>query len=56
MPNENIICRVEGRWMNNKGGFIGSMGNSFNDNYILATSVAIKLSRTALNNIDNQNW
>lgn len=56
MPNENIICRVEGRWMNNKGGFIGSMGNSFNDNYILATSVAIKLSRTGLNNVDNQNW
>jgi hypothetical protein len=56
MPNENIICRVEGRWMNNKGGFIGSMGNSFNDNYIIATSVAIKLSRTGLNNVDNQNW
>ena len=45
-PSSNIIFRIEGRWMNNKDGFIRSKVNSYEGNYIIATSIAIKLVKT----------
>jgi hypothetical protein len=45
-PSSNIIFRIEGRWMNNKDGFIKSKVNSYEGNYIIATSIAIKLAKT----------
>ena len=49
-PSKNVICRVEGRWMNNKDGFLGSRMNPYRDNYILATSISLKFSKKQINN------
>lgn len=53
-PYSNIVFRIEGRWMNNKDGFIRSKVNSYDGNYIIATSIAIKLSKTRLNNFNDK--
>ena len=53
-PYSNIVFRIEGRWMNNKDGFIRSKVNSYDGNYIIATSIAIKLSKTRLNNLNDK--
>ena len=53
-PSKNVICRLEGRWLNNKNGFLGSIMNPSRDNYILATSISLKLSKMRLNNFQDK--
>lgn len=53
-PSKNVICRLEGRWLNNKDGFLGSRVNPYRDNYILATSISLKIPKTRLINFDDK--
>ena len=53
-PSKNVICRIEGRWLNNKNDFLGSRITPSRDNYIFATSISLKLSKTRLNNYDKK--
>jgi hypothetical protein len=40
--------------MNNKDGFMKSKVNSYEGNFIIATSIAIKLAKTRLNNFNDK--
>ena len=53
-PSKNVICRIKGRWLNNKNDFLGSRITPSRDNYIIATSISLKLSKTRLNNFDKK--
>jgi len=43
-PTQNIVCRVEGRWLNSKDNIFQTKTSKSNNNFILATSIAIKFS------------
>jgi hypothetical protein len=45
-PNQNIICRLEGRWLNSKDKNFETKTTPTNNNFILGTSIAIRFSDT----------
>lgn len=45
-PTQNIICRVEGRWLNGKDDIFETKTSPSNNNFIIGTSIAIKFSET----------
>lgn len=47
-PYHNIICRIEGRWLNSKDKVFDADSNLANSNFIIGTSIAIKFEE-ALN-------
>lgn len=40
--NQNIICRIEGRWLNSTDGLFEKHNNFTTDNFIIGASIAIK--------------
>jgi hypothetical protein len=44
-PTQNIICRLEGRWLNSEDHIFETKTISTNNNFILGTSIAVKISR-----------
>jgi phage tail protein X len=44
-PNQNIVCRMEGRWMHSKEAIFETKNGTANNNFILAASVAIKFEK-----------
>lgn len=49
LPIQNIICRVEGRWLGSKDDVFETATDMTNNNFIIATSIAIKFGETKLN-------
>jgi hypothetical protein len=49
LPAEFIICRIEGRWLNSKDDVFETKTDMTNNNFIVATSIAIKLPETKIN-------
>lgn len=50
-PTENILCRLEGRWLNSKDKIFESKASTFSyNNFILGVSIAIKFAHTLKNN------
>lgn len=45
-PTENIICRLEGRWLNSRDQIFETKNALTDNNYIIATSIAIRFSET----------
>jgi hypothetical protein len=45
-PTHNIICRLEGRWLNNKDNIFETKTTPTNNNFIIGTSIAIRFSET----------
>lgn len=45
-PTQNIICRLEGRWLNSKDNIFETKTTPTNNNFIVGTSIAIKFSVT----------
>ncbi len=45
-PVKNIACRVEGRWLNSRDNIFEAKTSTTNNNFILATSIALKFSET----------
>ena len=43
-PTQNIICRVEGRWLSSKDKIFETKTTPINNNFIIATSIAVKFS------------
>lgn len=43
-PTQNIICRLEGRWLNSKDFIFETITTPTNNNFILGTSIAVKFS------------
>lgn len=43
-PAQNIICRIEGRWLNGKDKIFETRTTPTNNNFIVGTSLAIKFS------------
>jgi hypothetical protein len=41
-PTQNIVCRLEGRWLNSKDKIFETKGMSTNNNFIIGISIAIK--------------
>ena len=48
-PTQNIICRIEGRWLNSKDPIFATKTHMINNNVIVGTSIAIKLAETKIN-------
>ena len=44
-PTQNLICRMEGRWLNSKDKVFETKTTMTNNNFIIATSVAIKFEK-----------
>ncbi len=47
-PNQNILCRVEGRWLHSKDPIYETKSSSTNNNFILAASIAFKFWETLM--------
>ena len=45
-PTENIICRLEGRWLNSRDQIFETKNALTNNNYMIATSIAIRFAET----------
>ena len=45
-PTQNIICRLEGRWLNSQDNIFETKTTPTNNNFIIGTSIAIKFSET----------
>jgi hypothetical protein len=45
-PTPNIICRLEGRWLNSQDNIFETKTTPTNSNFIIGTSIAIKFSET----------
>jgi hypothetical protein len=45
-PTQNIICRLEGRWLNSQDNIFETKTAPTNNNFIIGTSMAIKFSET----------
>lgn len=45
-PNQKIICRLEGRWLNSKEKIFETKTTPSNNNFIVGTSLAISFSET----------
>lgn len=45
-PTQNIICRLEGRWLNSRDNIFETKTTPVNNNFIIGTSIAIKFSET----------
>ena len=43
-PAQNIICRLEGRWLNSKDKVFETKTTPSNNNFIFGTSIAIRFS------------
>lgn len=47
-PSQNIMCRIEGRLLNSKDAIFTNQSNTTSNNFIIATSIAIKFAETIL--------
>ncbi len=45
-PNHNIVCRIEGRWLNSQDDIFETKSNMTNNNFIIGTSIAIKFAES----------
>lgn len=45
-PTQNIICRLEGRWLNSKDQIFETKNTKTDNNLIMATSIVIRFSET----------
>jgi hypothetical protein len=45
LPIHNIICRIEGRWLNSKDEVFESKTGMTDNNFVIATSIAIKFGK-----------
>jgi len=45
-PTQNIICRLEGRWLNSRDQIFETKSTLTDNNFIIATSIAIRFSET----------
>jgi len=45
-PIQNIICRIEGRWLHSMDNVFETKTNMTNNNFIIGTSIAIKIEDT----------
>ena len=45
-PIQNIICRLEGRWLNSKDNVFETKTSPTNNNFIIGTSIAVRFSET----------
>ncbi|WP_396177460.1 porin [Flavobacterium sp.] len=45
-PKQNITCRIEGRWLNSTDKIFESRTDLIDNNFIIATSIAIRFSET----------
>ena len=45
-PTKNIVCRLEGRWLNSKDPVFENTTRSSNNNFIIGTSIAMKFLET----------
>lgn len=45
-PHSNIVCRIEGRWLNSTDNIFETKTTPTNNNFFIGTSVAIKFSET----------
>lgn len=43
-PAQNIVCRLEGRWLSSKDNIFETKTSSTNNNFIIGTSIAITFS------------
>jgi hypothetical protein len=46
-PSENILCRIEGRWLKSKDQIFEKQSDSTNNNQIIAASIAIRFFESA---------
>ena len=44
VPTQNLSCRIEGRWLNSKDKIFETASGITNNNFVIATSIAIKFS------------
>ena len=49
LPAKFIICRIEGRWLNSKDDVFETKTDMTNNNFIIGTSIAIRLPETKIN-------
>lgn len=47
-PAQNIVCRIEGRWMKGKDNYFETNTGLASNNFIIATSIALKFSDLVL--------
>jgi hypothetical protein len=47
-PTQNLMCRIEGRWLNSKDPIFETKTNFINTNFIIGASIAIKFSETLM--------
>ncbi len=45
-PTQHLVCRLEGRWLKSKDNIFETQTTPVNNNFILATSLAIRFSET----------
>ena len=45
-PTENLLCRIEGRWLKSRDALFERDNALVQNNYLIAASVAVKLSNT----------
>lgn len=48
-PTQYIVCRLEGRWLNSKDDIFETKTTPTNNNFIIGTSIAIKISEVTFN-------
>lgn len=46
VPNPNVVCRIEGRWLNSRDNIFETNSSLSNNNFIIATSIAVKFAET----------
>jgi hypothetical protein len=49
-PTQNIVCRLEGRWLNSKGDIFEAKNAPTNNIFIIGTSIAVKFSKKLIIN------
>jgi hypothetical protein len=54
-PSRILICRIEGRWLNNVDSIFESKNGIKRNNFFIGSSIAIKMSKTKLNSLNNKN-
>ncbi len=48
-PTQNIMCRLEGRWLNSKDPIFETNTDPTNDTFFIGTSIAMKFAETKIN-------
>lgn len=46
VPNPNVVCRIEGRWLNSLDNVFETNTGMSNNNFIIGTSIAVKFAET----------